>query len=98
MEKLSRTADRYLDLFQKEHRLIKEEERLRVKLKQEEDQERRNFSLFQLALRRSQEKEKIRAEKTKYWSLIGSIVGAFFGIFGSFCFSRIFVLAFSSSE
>lgn len=82
MEKFPRSDDRYLELFQKEHNLIKEEKLVQHQLKQHENQERQLFASFQLALRQSQEKEKMRVERTKYWSLIGSIVGTLLGIIG----------------
>ena len=84
MEKLSRTDDKYLELFQKEHQLIKKEKLLQIQLKLHEDEERQFLSLFQLALRQSQEKEKMRVERTKYWSVIGSVLGALLGIIGNF--------------
>jgi hypothetical protein len=82
MEKFSRSDDKYLELFQKEHQLIKKEKVIQHQLQQHEDEERELFSSFQLALRESQEKEKMRIERTKYWSVIGSILGALMGILG----------------
>ena len=42
-------------------------------------------SLLQLsnAVRNSHEKERAQAEKTKYWSVIGSVIGACIGIIGT---------------
>jgi hypothetical protein len=48
-----------------------------------EKQERESFALLSSALRDSHEKERARTEKTKYWSIIGSIIGAIIGITGS---------------
>lgn len=52
-------------------------------LKKQEDSEREFFSVFSRSLRDSQEVERMRQEKTKYLSLIGSIVGALLGIIGT---------------
>ena len=43
------------------------------------------MSLWQLsnAVRNSHEKERAQAEKTKYWSVLGSVIGACIGIIGT---------------
>jgi hypothetical protein len=92
MDKISRSDDKYLALFQNEHRLIKQEKSIQYHVKQHEEQEREIFALFQLALRQSQEKEKMRIERTKYWSLIGSIVGTLFGIVGKIHFNCFYTM------
>lgn len=84
MEKLSRSDDAYLELFKSEHDLVKKEKAAQSDLKKQDDIERQLFSSLQLALRESQEKEKMRIERTKYWSIIGSVVGALAGIIGKF--------------
>ena len=48
-----------------------------------EQQERENFASLSSAVRESHEKERTRADRTKYWSLIGSIIGATIGIIGT---------------
>ncbi len=48
-----------------------------------EKAERDYFSALSLAVRDSQEKERAQAEKSKYWSIIGSICGAVIGIVGT---------------
>ena len=94
MEKLSRSDDAYLELFKKEHDFVKREKLAQLELKKQDDFERQLFSSLQLALRESQEKEKMRVERTKYWSIIGSIVGALAGIIGKyisiFLYSKLF--------
>ena len=82
MEKLSRSDDAYLELFKAEHDLVKKEKCTQLELKRQDDIERQLFSSLQLALRESQEKEKMRVERTKYWSIIGSVVGALAGMIG----------------
>ncbi|CAM4767596.1 unnamed protein product [Rotaria magnacalcarata] len=83
MEKLSRSDDAYLEFFKNEHDLFKKEKSAQLDLKKQDDIERQLFSSLQLALRESQEKEKMRIERTKYWSIIGSVVGALAGIVGA---------------
>jgi hypothetical protein len=82
MEKLSRSDDGYFDLFKNEHDLVKKEKLSQLELKKQDDKERQLFSSLQLALRENQEKEKMRIERTKYWSIIGSVVGALAGMIG----------------
>lgn len=84
MEKLSRSDDAYLELFKNEHELVKKEKTAQLNLKTQDETERKLFSSLQIALRESQEKEKMRIERTKYWSIIGSIIGALAGIIGKF--------------
>ena len=45
--------------------------------------ERECFSALSNAVRDSHEKERAQAEKTKYWSVIGSVIGTCIGIFGT---------------
>jgi len=47
-----------------------------------ENKERQQFMLLSTALRDSHEKESAQAEKTKYWSVAGSVLGACIGILG----------------
>lgn len=86
MEKLSRSDDAYLELFKTEHDLVKKEKNAQLELKKQDEIERQLFSSLQLELRESQEKEKMRIERTKYWSIIGSVVGALVGIIGKYFF------------
>ncbi|UJR16145.1 hypothetical protein I4U23_003056 [Adineta vaga] len=83
MEKLSRSDDAYFELFKSEHDLVKKEKSTQLELQRQDEIERRFFSSLQLALRESQEKEKMRVERTKYWSIIGSVVGALTGMIGA---------------
>ena len=95
MEKLKRSDDAYFELFKTEHDLVKKEKLTQLQLKKQDDIERQLFSSLQLALRESQEKEKMRIERTKYWSIIGSVVGALAGMIGkSLYLSFLFCIEF----
>ena len=83
MEKLSRSDDAYLELFKSEHDLVKKEKSVQLDLNKQDEMERKLFLSLQIALRESQEKEKMRVERTKYWSIIGSVVGALAGMIGT---------------
>ena len=69
--------------------LPQEEKRLRMTYLRAEDSEREKFSLFSAAVRESHEKERTRAERTKNWSLIGSVLGALIGVAGSTYVNRV---------
>lgn len=69
--------------------LPQEEKRLRAAHTRAEDSEREKFSLFSAAVRESHEKERARAERTKNWSLIGSVLGALIGVAGSTYVNRV---------
>lgn len=45
--------------------------------------EREKFSRLSNAVRDSHEKERAQAEKTKYWSVLGSVIGTCLGVFGT---------------
>ncbi len=53
---------------------MKDEQRLMQEFRELERIERQKFSLLSAAVRDSHEKERAQAEKTKYWSVIGSVV------------------------
>ncbi|XP_007655594.1 mitochondrial potassium channel [Ornithorhynchus anatinus] len=89
LDRVSREDIQYLELATLEHRLLQEEKRLRGAYGSAEDAEREKFSLFSAAVRESHEKERTRAEKTKNWSIIGSILGALIGVAGSTYVNRV---------
>ena len=83
LEKTHRGEDRYLVLVTQEHQVLKEERNLQEEFKFHEKSEREYFSALSNAVRDSHEKERAQAEKTKYWSILGSILGTCIGIFGT---------------
>lgn len=83
LEQTSRGEDRYVTLVTQENRVLKDERRLADLFNRYEQEERENFSMLSSAVKESHEKERIQAERTKYWSIIGSIIGTMLGIFGS---------------
>lgn len=89
LDRVSREDNQYLELATLEHRMLQEEKRLRIAYLRAEDSEREKFSLFSAAVRESHEKERTRAERTKNWSLIGSVLGALIGVAGSTYVNRV---------
>ena len=83
IDKVNRGDDRYLTLITEEHKIIREENTISESLSSLEESEKLKFSLLSSAVRESHEKERARTERTKYWSIIGSIVGAMVGIIGT---------------
>jgi hypothetical protein len=80
LDSTHRSDETYLELITNEHKLIKKEIELVKNLRQMEDTERDLFSRFSQTLRDAHEVERLRQEKTKYLSLIGSVAGAILGI------------------
>lgn len=68
---------------------VKEERRLRTAYENAEGSEREKFGLFSAGVRESHEKERTRAERTKNWSVIGSVLGALIGVMGSTYINRV---------
>ncbi|KAH7938401.1 hypothetical protein HPB49_023176 [Dermacentor silvarum] len=89
LDKTHRGEDRYLTLITQEHAVIKEERSLLEQFKNLEKAERDYFASLSLALRESHEKERAQGERTKYWSIIGSVCGAVIGIIGATINNRI---------
>ncbi|XP_061474920.1 mitochondrial potassium channel isoform X2 [Rhineura floridana] len=89
LDRVSRDDSQYLELATLEHKLLQEEKRYRNSYQTAEESERETFSLFSAAVRESHEKERTRAEKTKNWSIIGSVLGAIIGVLGSTYINRV---------
>ncbi|KAM3914310.1 mitochondrial potassium channel isoform 1-T1 [Leptodactylus fuscus] len=89
LDRVSRDDIQYLELATLEHKLLQEEKRLRSSYVNAEDSEREKFALFSASVRESHEKERTRAERTKNWSIIGSVLGAIIGVMGSTYINRV---------
>ncbi|XP_029007364.1 mitochondrial potassium channel isoform X2 [Betta splendens] len=89
LDRVSREEAHYLELATLEHKLLQEERRLRTTYENAESSERERFALFSAAVRESHEKERTRAERTKNWSIIGSVLGALIGVMGSTYINRV---------
>nr|XP_043879422.1 mitochondrial potassium channel isoform X1 [Solea senegalensis] len=89
LDRVSREEAHYLELATLEHKLLQEERRHRTAYENAESSEREKFALFSAAVRESHEKERTRAERTKNWSVIGSVLGALIGVMGSTYINRV---------
>ncbi|XP_060897309.1 mitochondrial potassium channel [Labrus mixtus] len=89
LDRVSREEAHYLELATQEHKLLQEERRLRTAYENAEGAEREKFALFSAGVRESHEKERTRAERTKNWSIIGSVLGALIGVMGSTYINRV---------
>ncbi|CAI4225917.1 unnamed protein product [Auanema sp. JU1783] len=83
LDKTSRGEDKYLHLITEEHSLIKQERSLLESFEQLETDEREAFHKLSNRVRESHEKERERVEKTKWWSVSASLIGALIGIIGT---------------
>ncbi|XP_034541143.1 mitochondrial potassium channel [Notolabrus celidotus] len=89
LDRVSREEAHYLELATQEHKLLQEERRFRTAYENAEGSEREKFALFSAGVRESHEKERTRAERTKNWSVIGSVLGALIGVMGSTYINRV---------
>ncbi|TKS71849.1 Coiled-coil domain-containing protein 51 [Collichthys lucidus] len=89
LDRVSREEAHYLEMATLEHKLLQEERRLRTAYENAEGSEREKFALFSAGVRESHEKERTRAERTKNWSVIGSVLGALIGVMGSTYVNRV---------
>jgi len=83
LDRVPRDDERYLALATEEHRILVEEKKMKSDYESLEALERDRFALLSGAVRDSHERERARAERTKHWSVIGSVGGAALGILGS---------------
>ncbi|XP_022174468.1 coiled-coil domain-containing protein 51-like [Myzus persicae] len=79
----SRSEDRYIELVTQEHNLLKQENSIIDRVNYSEKEERDSFILLSTTLKDSHDRERIQAERTKYVSIVGSILGTIIGIIGS---------------
>lgn len=79
----SRSEDRYIELVTQEHSLLKQENSIIEQVNYSEKEERDSFILLSTTLKDSHDRERIQAERTKYISIVGSILGTVIGIIGS---------------
>ncbi len=89
LERTHRGEDKYLELITEEHQIIKSETAIVESIRALERQEREQFSRLSNAVRDSHEKERAQAEKTKYWSVIGSVIGTCLGVIGTTVNNRL---------
>ncbi|KAH7729477.1 hypothetical protein AAVH_02952 [Aphelenchoides avenae] len=89
LDRTPRGDDRYLHLITEEHAAIKAERGLLDQFEQLENAEREAFHTLSNKLRASHEREREREERTKYWSLTASLVGAILGIFSTLIASEL---------
>ena len=88
LDRVPRDDERYLALATEEHKILVEEKTLRSEYENLEALERDQFAILSGAVRDSHERERARVERTKHWSVIGSVGGAALGkdICVKFCF------------
>lgn len=79
LDRIPREDERYLQLATEEHKTLIAERKAKVDLETLETAERDQFSALSGAVRAAHEKERSRAERTKYWSIIASAFGAVLG-------------------
>ncbi|PSN47287.1 hypothetical protein C0J52_15705 [Blattella germanica] len=83
LDNTTRGEERYVQLITEEHKILKEERKAVQEFQRYEREERDYFAVLSSAVKESHEKERAQAERTKYWSIIGSIIGTVIGVFGS---------------
>jgi chromosome segregation ATPase len=83
LDRTPRGDDRYLHLITEEHAAIKKEQGLLDEFEVLENKEREAFHELSNKVRVSHEKEREREERTKYWSVTASLIGALLGIIGA---------------
>ena len=83
LDKVQRGDERYLTLLTEEYEVLRQEKQINAAMTDAEQAERENFGALSSAVRESHERERARAERTKYWSIIGSAIGATIGIIGT---------------
>uniref|UniRef100_A0A0K0D5X8 Coiled-coil domain-containing protein 51 n=1 Tax=Angiostrongylus cantonensis TaxID=6313 RepID=A0A0K0D5X8_ANGCA len=83
LDRTSRSEDKYLHLLTEEHAAIKKERILLEDFEGLETAEREAFYQLSNRVRASHEREREQAEKTKWWSVSASLIGALIGVAGA---------------
>ncbi|CAB3406932.1 unnamed protein product [Caenorhabditis bovis] len=83
LDRTSRGEDKYLQLLTEEHQIIKRERELLSSFQGVETAEREAFHQLSNRVRASHERERERGEKTKWWGVSASLIGALLGILGT---------------
>ncbi|UMM28164.1 hypothetical protein L5515_011123 [Caenorhabditis briggsae] len=83
LDRTSRGEDKYLQLLTEEHQIIKKERELLSSFEGLETAEREAFHQLSMRVRSSHERERERSEKTKWWGVSASLLGALLGIAGT---------------
>ena len=83
LDGVPRADERFLALATREHELLKQESEYREKCSVLERREREEFVRLYEAVSESHEQERAYANRTKYWSVIGSVTGTLIGVLGS---------------
>eukprot|EP00118_Oscarella_pearsei_P009320 m.53422 g.53422 ORF g.53422 m.53422 type:complete len:280 (+) comp34250_c0_seq1:63-902(+) len=85
---IPRTHADFITLVTKEHSLLKTEQEIAGSCRTLEEKERESFDKLFEAVSESHSQERAYTDRTKYWSVIGSVSGTLIGIIGSTLVSR----------
>jgi len=83
LDRCPRDSENFLRHVAEEHAIINKERKVRSEYETKEQKERELFTEYSNAVRVSHEKERERAQKTKYLSIVASVGGAVVGFLGS---------------
>ncbi|XP_071784193.1 mitochondrial potassium channel-like [Asterias amurensis] len=83
LDRTPRDDAKFLEYATEEHLMIQSEKKIEEEHEAIEDMERSAFAKLSVAVRESHEKQRSQEERTKYWGVIGSIVGTIIGLLGS---------------
>ncbi|XP_064607219.1 mitochondrial potassium channel-like [Liolophura sinensis] len=82
-EKAVNEEQQCLKLLRQESNLLGQIRCLEQQIAQTEQSEKDKFAMLSVAVRVSHDKEREKAKRTRYWSIIGSAIGATVGIIGT---------------